>query len=163
MPTFAPPRFLSRLRSRPPRGAEEMLSGPLRGELLGAEHLAERARVLAREQRLSPERRKRLRAPLLARLTETRRILERAKARLANAAGNDVDVGPAGEWLLDNFHVVQEHIREVRESLPSGFYGELPVLASGPLAGYPRVYELATTLISHTEGRVDADNIGLFL
>ena len=104
---------------------------------------------------------RRRRTPLLARLDETRRILDDAHARLAAAADRGVDVGPAGEWLLDNYHVVQEHIREVRESLPRGYYRELPELASGPLAGYPRVYELAITLISHTEGRIDLDNVDL--
>ena len=74
-----------------------------------------------------------------------------------------MDVGPAGEWLLDNYHVVQEHIGEVRESLPSGYYRELPELAGGPLAGYPRVYELAITLISHSEGRIDLDNVSGFV
>jgi cellobiose phosphorylase len=59
--------------------------------------------------------------------------------------------------------VIQEHIGEVRESLPTGYYRELPELAAGPLAGYPRVYELAITLISHTEGRVDLDNVSGFV
>src|SRR5690606_38027142 len=45
----------------------------------------------------------------------------------------------------------------VRESLPAGYYRELPELATGRLAGYPRVYELAITVISHSEGRVDAE------
>ena len=123
-----------------------MITGPIRGELLGAEHLAERARALARDQQLAAEREGWRRAPLLARLDTTREILDDAQTRLTAAGNRDVDVGPAGEWLLDNFHVVQEHIREVRESLPSGYYRELPELASGPLAGYPRVYELAITL-----------------
>ncbi len=74
-----------------------------------------------------------------------------------------MDVGPAGEWLLDNFHVVQDHIGEVRESLPRGYYRELPVLGGGPLAGYPRVYELAITLISHSEGRIGLDNVSGFV
>jgi len=72
-------------------------------------------------------------------------------------------VSPAGEWLLDNLHVVQEHIREVRESLPRGYYQELPELAAGALAGYPRVYEIAITLISHTEARVELESVDLFL
>ncbi len=59
--------------------------------------------------------------------------------------------------------MVQEHIGEVRESLPRGYYRELPELASGSLAGYPRVYELAITLISHTEGRVHLDNVSGFV
>jgi cyclic beta-1,2-glucan synthetase len=72
-------------------------------------------------------------------------------------------VGPAGEWLLDNLHVVQEHILEVRESLPTGYYRELPELAAGALAGHPRVYEIAIALISHTEARVELDDLNLFV
>jgi cyclic beta-1,2-glucan synthetase len=110
-----------------------------------------------------PARRGGPRAPLLARLNQTRVVLDEAREQLAEVVAADGDVGPAGEWLLDNFHVVREHIREVHESLPRGYYRELPVLADGPLAGYPRVYELAITLISHTEGRVDLDNVELFV
>jgi cyclic beta-1,2-glucan synthetase len=135
--------------------------GPIRGELLGPQQLAERARAVAAAERLAPGKKGLPRARLLARLEETRRILEAANDRLA-AVGEDIDVGPAGEWLLDNFHVVREHIREVREGLPKGYYRELPELLNGPLAGYPRVYELAITLISHTEGRIDIGNVDLF-
>jgi cyclic beta-1,2-glucan synthetase len=143
---------------------DTLLPGPIRGELLGAEQLAERIEKLARGQRITTTPRRRAR--LLARLTETRRILEDAHARLAavTRAGVDVvDVGPAGDWLLDNFHVVREHILEVHESLPRGYYRELPELESGPLAGYPRVYELTITLVSHSEARVDDENIDLAL
>ena len=110
-------------------------------------------------------RRKRARrlTPLLDRLDGTRRILQDAHARLTGAADRTVDVGPAGEWLLDNYHVVQEHIGEVRESLPRGYYRELPELSGGPLAGYPRIYELAITLISHSEGRIGLDNVSGFV
>ena len=101
--------------------------------------------------------------PLLTRLAETRKLLDDACARLAGGAARDVEVGPAGDWLLDNYHVVQEHIREVRETLPHGYYRELPELASGPLAGYPRVYELAIALISHSEARIDLSNLELFV
>ena len=86
---------------------------------------------------------------LLARLNDSRRILDSAQLRLTAAAARGADVGPAGDWLLDNFHVVQEHVREVHESLPRDYYRELPELANGSLAGYPRVYELATTPSAH--------------
>jgi cyclic beta-1,2-glucan synthetase len=142
---------------------EDLVAGPLRGELLGAEHLAERARALARGQRTTRSGRGVRRARLLARLNETHRILLSAQERLVAGSARGVDVGPAGEWLLDNFHVVQEHIQEVRESLPRGYYRELPELTTGPLTGYPRVYELAITLISHTEGRIDRRNVDLFI
>ena len=160
--SLRPPRFLSRLVPRRTAAREGLLAGPIRGELLGAEHLGERARDLASGQRLSGGRPRR-RTPLLARLTETRRILETTHAKLTAACDRGADIGPAGDWLLDNYHVVQEHIGEVRESLPRGYYRELPDLAGGPLAGYPRVYELAITLISHSEGRIDFDNVSGFV
>ncbi|HSB54507.1 MAG TPA: hypothetical protein VLD58_09135, partial [Gemmatimonadales bacterium] len=97
------------------------------------------------------------------RLTRTRRILEEAHERLTTAAAQGGDISPAGEWLLDNYYLLQENIGEVRDSLPRGYYRELPELAEGPLAGYPRVYEVAITLISHTEGRIDLANVSGFV
>ncbi|MFN2324523.1 MAG: hypothetical protein ABR551_01405, partial [Gemmatimonadales bacterium] len=106
--------------------------GPIHGELLGTDHLGERARAVAGEQRLGPRRRWARRTPLLARLDDTRRLLAEAQARLTSASERGTDIGPAGEWLLDNYHVVQEHIVAVRESLPRTYYQELPELAGGP-------------------------------
>ena len=143
--------------------ADELLTGPIGGELLGADHLAARARAVARDQRLVTSSAPLRPARLLARLAETRRILANAQERLLSAAADDVDAGPAAEWLLDNYHVVQEHLQEVRASLPGGYYRELPELASGPLTGYPRVYEMAISLISHTEARVDLENVDLYV
>jgi cyclic beta-1,2-glucan synthetase len=96
-------------------------------------------------------------------LDQTRQILSDAHDSLAEAAERDHNVGPAGEWLLDNLHVVQEHILEVRESLPGEYYRELPELAAGSLAGYPRVYEIAIALISHTEARVELEDLTRFV
>jgi cyclic beta-1,2-glucan synthetase len=156
------PRFLSHLFSRISDARAEHLAGPIAGELLGADRLADRARMVAAEQRLRTGK-VRYTAPLLARLDETRRILDVAHRRLSETSELGSEVGPAGDWLLDNYFVVQEHILEVRASLPRGYYRELPELATGSLAGYPRVYEVAITLISHTEGRIDLDNVHLLV
>ena len=146
---------------RAPDRREDLVAGPLDGELLGPERLAERARTLARERQVGARGARQRRTPLLARLNQSRAILEDARRRLS--ADPDIDVGPAGEWLLDNFHLVDEHILEVRQSLPRGYYRQLPELTSGPLEGYPRVYEIAITLIAHTEGRIDLQNVDLFV
>ena len=39
----------------------------------------------------------------------------------------------------------------------------MPRLANGPGAGYPRVYGIALELISHVDGRVDADSLSSFV
>lgn len=153
--------LLRRPRHASPPGSA--FKGPIHGTLLGADQLADRAREVAVHASVLPAVRGRGKAPLLTRLKETRGILDDARARLAAGAARDVDVGPAGDWLLDNYHVIQEHVQEVHATLPPGYYRELPELVSGPLAGYPRVYELAITLISHSEARIDRANLQLFV
>jgi cyclic beta-1,2-glucan synthetase len=143
--------------------AEDLLTGPIHGDLLGVEHLAERARGLARGQQIAAGGSRQYRARLLERLDSTRRVLDRAYTRIAHESGPGKELDPSGEWLLDNYHVIQEHVTEVRESLPRDYYRELPELSSGTLSGYPRIYEIAIALISHSEGRIDLDNVDLFV
>src|SRR6266404_7154827 len=72
-------------------------------------------------------------------------------------------ITPAAEWLADNFHIVDEQLREIRDDLPPGFYHELPKLADGPLAGHPRVYGLAWAFVAHTDSRFDPEMLRRFV
>ena len=142
---------------------DRKLVGPIRGEVFGADRLAKHARNIARRHRLLPLVKQRGHGPLLERLDGTRVVLSEVQDRLTDAAERGVDISPAGEWLLDNSYIVQEHVREIRTSLPGGYYQELPKLANGTLAQYPRVYEVAIELIAHTEGHLTLENITLFV
>jgi len=64
-------------------------------------------------------------------------------------------VTPAAEWLLDNFYIVEEQVKEIRQNLSKKYYFQLPRMKSGSLKGYPRVYAIALELVSHTDGRFD--------
>ncbi len=72
-------------------------------------------------------------------------------------------VSPAAEWLLDNFHVVDEQTREIVNDLPPGFYRLLPKLAEGPLAGYPRVFGIAWAVIAHSDSAFDIEKLTRFV
>ncbi|HWG54396.1 MAG TPA: hypothetical protein VN677_13965 [Gemmatimonadaceae bacterium] len=143
--------------------------GGRRDELFGPDRLAAHARHLARHQVLADFRMDRLplrrdRGPLLARLQRNERVLAEVRAELDDAARRGLDVSPAGAWLLDNYFVIQEQVREIRASMPAGYYRELPKLdAPSAFAGFPRVYELAIELISHTDGCVELQNIELLV
>ena len=63
------------------------------------------------------------------------------------------------EWLVDNFHIVDEQLREIRDDLPTDYYRELPKLADGPLEGYPRVLGVAWAYIAHTDSRFEPDSL----
>lgn len=63
---------------------------------------------------------------------------------------NDV-IAPAGEWLVDNFHVIEQHVHQALEDMPSGYYRQLPKVETGHLAGEPRVMGIAWAYIAHTD------------
>ena len=73
------------------------------------------------------------------------------------------EVVPAAEWLLDNYHLVEEQIREIHDDLPPNYYRQLPKLAEGPFAGYPRVFGLAWGFIAHTDSHFDPETLIRFI
>lgn len=124
---------------------------PLRAELFGAEHLSELARSLATASRVSTASGS---AALLARLRENASVLRRARDAAAETARRE-PLMPDAEWLLDNFFVIEDVLREVKTDLPRGYAGELPVVAGGPWTGLPRVYMIAVSLVAHTDSHLD--------
>jgi cellobiose phosphorylase len=133
---------------------------PLRAELLSADQMKQHgqslasAHVLAR--RWAPDR-------LLSRLADNEKVLIEACRLLTAALEADRRIDPAGEWLLDNFYLVEEQIRTARRHLPKDYSRELPRLRSGPSANLPRVYDIALEAISHGDGRVDPESLEGFV
>ncbi len=137
-------------------------SSPLHGELLGVERLEERARALAAGYTLS---RNPQRGPprLLRRLSDHTRVLRHAYRTLAGDVRRGEPIAPAAEWLLDNFHLVEGEIREIRHHLPTRYYRELPKLATRELAGTARVYAMAVELLRYSDARLDAHRLNRFI
>ena len=138
----------SRVRRRVRPQAE--LEEPILAELFSVERLEQHAQTLAAAQAVTdaPHRGHAVRP----RIAENGRVLLESYRVLARAIKDERSITPAAEWLVDNFHIVDEQLREIRDDLPPGYYRELPKLAEGPLAGYPRVMGLAWAYIAHTQG-----------
>ncbi|GAC1451462.1 MAG: glucoamylase family protein [Steroidobacteraceae bacterium] len=133
----------------------------LREELFSVERLEEHAQSLAAAQDITP--RPARRRPLRTRLRDNESVLLAAYRAIAAAAGEGRTISPAAEWLLDNYHLVEEQIREIRQDLPPGFYRLLPKLAGGPFAGYPRVLGVAWAFVAHTDSRFDPEALRSFV
>src|SRR5438034_1235215 len=88
-------------------------------------------------------------------LAQNGAILLDAYRSMVEAIDEGRALTPAAEWLVDNYHLVEKQIREIRSDLPAGYYRELPKLAAGPLAGYPRVFGTAWAFVAHTDSRFD--------
>src|SRR6202167_772725 len=125
----------------------------IRSELFSVERLEQHAESLAAAQQVTTGRR--TGRHLARRLKDNDRVLFDAYRGVEQAVRQERAITPADEWLLDNFHVAREQIRQIRDDLPAGFYRGLPKLAEGPLEGYPRVFGLAWAFVAHTDSRFD--------
>jgi cyclic beta-1,2-glucan synthetase len=134
---------------------------PVRAELFSVERLEEHARSLAGAQSVTP---KPTRGhPLGARLTDNGSVLLNAYRMIAKGIDERRAITPAAEWLVDNYYLVERQVREIQSALPSGYYRQLPKLAGGPFAGYPRVFGLAWAFVAHTDSRFDSDMLCRFV
>lgn len=129
---------------------------PFRLELLSADQRTEHSKALAAAHKLQPGS---SRSRLLARLAENERVLFEVHALLGEDIEADQRITPAGEWLLDNFYVIEEQIRTARRHLPKGYSQELPHLLNTSSAGLPRVYDISLAAISYGDGRVEPDSL----
>jgi len=133
---------------------------PLRAALYSADQMAQHGKALAAAHRLAT-------GPvadrLLGRLADNENTLVEVCRRQTSVATEKRRITPAGEWLLDNFYLIEEQIRTTRRHLPKGYSRELPRLASGPSAGHPRVYDIALETVAHGDGRVDPETLNRFV
>ena len=134
---------------------------PVREELFGVERLEQHAKSLAAAQLVTTRPARVL--PLPTRLSDNAAVLLKAYRASAAELEGGRSVVPAAEWLLDNYHLVEEQIREIRVDLPSGYYRQLPKLAEGPFAGYPRVFGLAWAFVAHTDSHFDPQTLRRFI
>lgn len=128
---------------------------PLRDTLFSTERLEEHARDLAREHVVAP--RPPHRPALARRITENAEALADAYRRLSAAADARETIPPSAEWIIDNYHIIERQIREIRIDLPPGYYKRLPKLASGPLCGYPRILGATWAYVTHTDSHFSPD------
>ncbi|MBT2771539.1 glycosyl transferase [Halomonas sp. ISL-60] len=149
------------VRPHPTFAAPWNATAPVREELFSAERLEQHAGSLALRQTVT-------RTPPNV-VSLTRRLNDNAKTLLAvyrdsaTALADGRDIVPAAAWLLDNYHLIEAQIREIRSDLPPGYYRQLPKLADGPFAGYPRVFGIAWAFVAHTDSHIDLENLQNFI
>jgi cyclic beta-1,2-glucan synthetase len=147
----AAPRRLCEMLD-PARGAPEPA---IRSEIFGLQRFASHGHSLAETHRAAPAPRRS--AIFFPRLLDNIRTLREAHQYIGVQAATGYDISPAAEWLLDNFHLIEAQLKEVREGLPRRYFRSLPVLVDEPLAGLPRVYGVAWAFVAHTDGAFDED------
>ncbi len=146
---------------KPSQGVFRQLEEPIRAELFSAERLEQHAETLAAAQVVTTD--SGGGRPLSSRVVENGRLLLEYYRTIAREIQRERTITPAAEWLVDNFFIVEEQLREIRDDLPAGYYRKLPKLAAGHLEGYPRVYGIAWAFVAHTDSRFDPEMLQRFV
>jgi len=134
----------------------------IRADLFGTERLEHHARTLAAAQPVTIQQPVRV-PPLTRRVKDNADILLDTFRASAQALQSGETIPPAAEWLLDNFHLVEEQLRQIADDLPPGYYRQLPKLAEGPFVGYPRVLGIAWAYVAHTDSLLSASVLARFV
>jgi cyclic beta-1,2-glucan synthetase len=92
---------------------------PIRAELYGIDRLEALARRLARASTVDP--RSNAGDNLLGRFALNGEVLHRTHRRIVGEVDRPEGRGIDADWLADNFHIVEEALREIKQDLPCGF------------------------------------------
>ena len=96
---------------------------------------------------------------LLRRFRDNARRLAVVHRNLVEASAARVPMPAESEWLLDNYYVVEEVVREVRTDLPRNYYRELPAIDVGRGIALPRIYPLAALVLAHGDSALTEEEI----
>ena len=69
----------------------------------------------------------------------------------------NIPIHPAGEWLLDNYYVVDETVKNIEKSLTLKKYRNFLGIANGTNCGFARIYVLANEIVSYTDNKIDGN------
>ncbi|MBL0087485.1 MAG: carbohydrate-binding protein [Ideonella sp.] len=139
----------------------QALEAPIRAERFDAARFRQHGLSLGTAQQARVRTR---RSPaFFPRLQDNIAVLTEAYRYIDTQALGGHAVSPAGEWLLDNFHLVAEQFKAVHDGLPRRYFRHLPVLTDAHLAGLPRVYGMAWAFVAHTDSGFDEGLLEAFL
>src|SRR5690349_1345791 len=136
------------------------VNDPLTGETqVELEILASKLAETQKEIRKS----KGFKLPLLKDPKQQETLLNSAQQHYSRIAEKELTVSYAGEWLLDNFYIIQQSLRLVVEDIPDRFYDELPKLATAPFENFPRVYAITQAIADWAANPFTLDEVKLFI
>ena len=74
-----------------------------------------------------------------------------------------ISIHPAGEWILDNFYVIEESVRQIEKEITIKKYTNFVGIQNGKYAGFARVYVLATEMVAYTDNKINGEYLEKYL
>ena len=74
-----------------------------------------------------------------------------------------INIHPAGEWILDNFYIIEEAVRQIEKEMTLRKYANFVGIQNGKYAGFARIYVLATEIVAYTDNKINGENLKKYL
>lgn len=75
----------------------------------------------------------------------------------------EIGVHPAGEWLLDNFYIIEETVKQIEKELTLKKYVNFLGISNGNYEGFARIYVLASEIVAYTEGKIEKEDLEKYI
>ena len=70
-----------------------------------------------------------------------------------------IKIHSAGEWILDNFYIIEENVKIIQKEIKLKDYRNLQAIASGKYEGFARIYVLAAEIVAFSDCSVNNENV----
>ena len=74
-----------------------------------------------------------------------------------------ISIHPAGEWLLDNFYIIEETVKQIQKELTLKKYVNFLGIGNGKYKGYARIYVLASEIVAYTDNKIEKRDLEDYL
>ncbi len=74
-----------------------------------------------------------------------------------------IPIHPAGEWILDNYYVIDQAVKNVKQDLSLKKYTHFLGIANGAYKGFARIYVLASEIVNYTNNKIDGRTLSQLL
>ncbi len=74
-----------------------------------------------------------------------------------------INIHPAGEWLLDNFYIIEETVKQIQKELTLKKYINFVGISNGEYKGFARIYVLASEIVAYSENKIERENLEDYL
>lgn len=95
----------------------------------------------------------------IPRLEENFKVITKTYELLNSHLKMGINIHPAGEWLLDNYYMIEETVKTIQKELTIAKYENFVSIAAGPYQGFARIYVLASEIVAYTEAKIDGHNL----
>jgi len=133
----------------------------IKGFILNKEQIQEYMRKLAVEYETKEK--SSITTYPIPRLNDNFKFIEKTYNLLNEHIKKNINIYSAGEWLLDNFYIIEETVKRIRFSINAKEYKNFKAIANGTYKDFARIYVLASEIVACADNIINEEVLKISL